>query len=593
MHWRWIVIVGCLTAALAAANAHASALPAGRAVLAPGALNEQSLAGSESRLCQVKLVHPTDLLLTEALRVTTAPGVTTEWNAQLHADTVSAIDRDDVLIGHFWMRCVESMTGDGAVGFVVEQNSPPFEKLVVRRVSVGGKWTECFVPFAADRAMPAGQAQVCLRLGFDRQIIEIAGVEVLNFGRSVKLQDLPRTRITYPGREPDAAWRRQALDRIEKIRKADLSISVVDSSGKPVEGVVVEANLKRHEFGFGSCVTADMLTGDSPDAEHYRKFVAEHFNRAVFENDLKWPAVYDGIPPTVDQALAWLRAHKIDVRGHNLVWPSWQWLPRQLDAHKTDPAWLAKVTNAHITDVVSHFRGKLFQWDVINEPFSNHDLTDLLGGRDVMVDWFKRAHDADGACQLFLNDYGILEGSQSNAHREHFFQTIQFLKERGAPIHGIGIQSHFASDLPAPAQILSVLDQFAKLNLPIESTELSLSLDEPQLQTDYMRDYLIAVFSHPQVHGIMLWGFWEKRHWRPTAALFAADWSTRPLGQAWLDLVDRDWRTKSRTQTDADGKSTVRGFLGDYEVTISTSDQRSTATVHLPRDGARMSFVLK
>ena len=86
--------------------------------------------------------------------------------------------------------------------------------------------------------------------------------------------------------------------------------------------------------------------------------------------------------------------------------------------------------------------------------------------------------------------------------------------------------------------MLGVLDQFSEFGLPIELTEASFSLDDRELQADYMRDFLIATFSHPNVQGIMLWGFWEKRHWRPQAALIASDWSDlRPHGQAWMDLV--------------------------------------------------------
>ena len=145
------------------------------------------------------------------------------------------------------------------------------------------------------------------------------------------------------------------------------------------------------------------------------------------------------------------------------------------------------------------------------------------------------------------------------------------------------MQSHFSSDLPAPTQIISVLDRFATLGLPIESTELSLSIDDPQLQADYMRDYMIAVCSHPKIEGIMLWGFWEKRHWRPRAALYAADWSIRPVGNAWIDLLEKQWKTQLETQTDDAGNAKFRGFFGDYDVTVSIGGKSKTARVKLSR----------
>src|SRR5262249_52971582 len=92
--------------------------------------------------------------------------------------------------------------------------------------------------------------------------------------------------------------------------------------------------------------------------------------------------------------------------------------------------------------------------------------------------------------------------------------------------------------------------------------------------------------SHPKIQGIMLWGFWEKRHWRPRAALFAADWSIRPVGNAWIDLVDKQWKTQATATTDNAGKAAFRGFFGDYDLTISHKDKRATARVNFSRDGA-------
>jgi GH35 family endo-1,4-beta-xylanase len=567
-------------------------LPPGDRLLPSDAAAAFSLVGTQQQLAKTQLVEVTGQSFDRAIRVTIEPGVTAEWNAQLRAACLAPIKSGDVLIGHFWMRCTESMTGDGAVGFVVEQNREPFGKAADQRVTAGGKWTECFVPFRARRDFAADETQICLRLGYDRQTIEIGGIEVLNFGASAKLEDLPRTKITYIGREANAVWRKESLDRIEQIRKGDFKILVTDSSGKAIPDASVRATLVRHDFGFGSCVTAELLTAQTPDAQRYRELVEKYFNLAVFENDMKWPAVYDGIPPQVDQALDWLRQRKINVRGHNLVWPSWQWLPQQLKDYQTNPAELRQITAKHITDVVSHFRGKLFEWDVVNEPFSNHDLTDALGGRAILIDWFKLAHEAEPDCKLFLNDFGIVEGGRTNAHRENFFETIKYLKESRAPIGGIGVQSHFASDLPAPTQIISVLDRFSELGLPIESTELSLNIDDPQLQSEYMRDYMIAVFSHPKVEGIMLWGFWEKRHWRPKAALFAADWSIRPVGQAWVDLVQKQWKTQADVRTDARGSAQFRGFFGDYEVQVTAGGKLTSSTVHPGADG-RATVVLK
>ena len=217
---------------------------------------------------------------------------------------------------------------------------------------------------------------------------------------------------------------------------------------------------------------------------------------------------------------------------------------------------------------------------------------DALGGRDVMVDWFKLAQQADPHCKMFLNDYGILEGGPQGAHAEDFYNEIQSLKNHGAPIGGIGIQSHFAAALPSPMQLLQTLDRFSELGLPIELTELSLNLDDRELQADYMRDFLIAAFSHPNVHGVMLWGFWEKRHWRPQGALFNADWSIRPHGSQWIDLVDKQWRTRAQALTDKQGAANTRGFLGVYEITVTAGAKSKTVNATLESGGTKLNVTL-
>ncbi len=123
-------------------------------------------------------------------------------------------------------------------------------------------------------------------------------------------------------------------------------------------------------------------------------------------------------------------------------------------------------------------------------------------------------------------------------------------------------------------------------------TELSFNLDDREVQADYLRDFMIAAFSHPNVHGIMLWGFWEKRHWRPQGALFDADWSIRPHGQAWMDLVHTQWRTDVRLSTDSGGIAKIHGFLGNYLITASIDGKTVRSDVKLTSSGGELTLIV-
>jgi GH35 family endo-1,4-beta-xylanase len=254
--------------------------------------------------------------------------------------------------------------------------------------------------------------------------------------------------------------------------------------------------MKRHAFPFGSAVAADALLGTGPDNDKYRELVPKLFNRVVMENDLKWEQ-WEQNPERAKQGVAWLRERGIEVRGHTLVWPAWRWLPRDLPALKDDKAALSKRIRDHITGVVGAMRGQLVEWDVINEPYANHDLMDILG-RDAMIDWFRLTKATDSKPRLFLNDYPPLDGAAiNNAHLDHFYNTIAYLKQNGAPIEGIGFQGHFGAGVIPPTRVLSALDRFAAFGLPIAITEFDINTTDEALQADYTRDFYIACFSHP------------------------------------------------------------------------------------------------
>ena len=89
----------------------------------------------------------------------------------------------------------------------------------------------------------------------------------------------------------------------------------------------------------------------------------------------------------------------------------------------------------------------------------------------------------------------------------------------------------------------------------------------------------------PNINGIVLWGFWESQHWRPDAALFRKDWSIKPNGQVWKDLVLGKWRTNTDGATATNGTYSTRAFLGDYQITITSNNHTQTTQTSLLPEG--------
>ncbi|MDT5029655.1 MAG: hypothetical protein QOE61_6581, partial [Micromonosporaceae bacterium] len=78
----------------------------------------------------------------------------------------------------------------------------------------------------------------------------------------------------------------------------------------------------------------------------------------------------------------------------------------------------------------------------------------------------------------------------------------------------------------------------------------------------------------------------------PRVALFNADWSPKPNGLVWQDLILNQWRTNTSGQAGENGKYAVRGFLGDYLVNVTVGAVTKQVKVSMPTTaGASVTVV--
>jgi GH35 family endo-1,4-beta-xylanase len=565
--------------------------PGGLSVLPADTLQAFQFSGGDSAAADAQMIAVSGEPFHSAWRARTFKQPQEVYSVQLSARTAAPVKKGDALLATFWIRSIYSLAGSARTDFVFERAGDPYTKSVIFPVSATAQWRQIHVPFAAVEDYGVGAAQMNFHVDFVPQTIEIGGISVIDYGGGVRVSDLPITPFTYAGREPKAAWRADAQRRIEQFRMSDLTVTVTAAQGKPVPDAEVHLAMQRHAFGFGSAVAADGLLGTSADDRKYQETIVQLFNKVVLENDLKWEPWEQNRDRAI-RGVQWLLDHHIAVRGHNLVWPGWNLLPARIAALKGDKEKLTATIDAHITDEVGALKDKIVEWDVVNEPVTNHQVMDVLG-QDAMARWYRLAHEADPDAALFINDYNILAaGGEDANHQDGFEAIINYLLDNGAPLGGIGVQSHFDGRLTPPEKVLTLLDRFAKSGLPIEATEFDININDERLQADYLRDYMTILFSHPAVNGIIMWGFWEGRHWLPTAALYRRDWSLKPNGKAWLDLVRRQWWTDVTVKTDTGGKCRTRGFLGDYEVTVQSGSKTKTVPFTLSKENTTLTLIL-
>jgi endo-1,4-beta-xylanase len=170
----------------------------------------------------------------------------------------------------------------------------------------------------------------------------------------------------------------------------------------------------------------------------------------------------------------------------------------------------------------------------------------------------------------------------------------RYLIDQQAAPDGIGFMSHFTSgSLTAIDELKQIFDDFSQLGLPLQLTELDVDTGfDEQLQADYLRDVLILSFSHPAVEAVNLWGFWEGRHWRPNAALWRRNWQIKPAGHVWLDWVHKRWRTLASGYSNPTGTFEVKGFLGEYDITVVHNGKQKTETCRLTKESSTITVIL-
>ena len=570
-----------LLATLAAAGVRAADLPPGVPLARP-----QDFQWAEAG--RAGPAPPFALPGTAAWQVVTETDLTRGDAIALQAPSVGAVEAGGVGLVRFRARTLQATDESGTGRVEVKVQGPAGEPALEERVSFGRQWQDFSFPFRFPSGLAPGQAIISFGFGFMRQTVEVAGVAVTYFGSAVKLSDLPRNAYTYEGREPGAAWRQAALARIERIRKGDLAIRVVDPAGRPVPGASVHLREVNSEFQWGSALQFARLVHDTPENLVYRRKAKELFNAASPENDLKWvtwvgdwgPNYY---PEQSIQGLRWLKANGFHARGHVLVWPGRKNLPKSVLALLGTPRQgeIPAMIDDHIREMAAATKGLVEEWDTLNEPYTNHDLMDVFG-RGLMVDWFKTAHAAMPGVRLFYNDFSNHDVTTDADHVADFDATVQFLLGHGAPVGGLGLQSHIGEQPNAPVEVLKVLDRYGRFGLPIRVTEFDIRTKDEQLEADYTRDFFILMFSHPAVIGVQVWGFWEKAHWRPEGAMYRADWSEKPNGAVYRALVLDQWRTRADGTTGGDGRLAARGFYGDYQVEVAAGGRTATATFRLP-----------
>ncbi|KAH7244749.1 glycoside hydrolase superfamily [Fusarium solani] len=311
----------------------------------------------------------------------------------------------------------------------------------------------------------------------------------------------------------------------------------------------------------------------------------EEFGQLVPENGQKW----DSTEPT-NGKFSYEKADVVPdlakkngqiLRCHALTWHSQ--LPSWVSGGSFSKEELTTIIEAHISNVVGHYKGDCYAWDVVNEAIGDDgNWRDSVFyqtlGTDYLAISFNAARKADPDARLYYNDYN-LEGN--GAKTERALELVKIIQDAGAPIDGVGFQGHLiVGQTPSRANLVTVLKRFTALNVEVAYTELdirhaSIPASESALKTQG-DDFANVVGSCLDVEGcvgVTIWGVSDKYSWVPNtfsgageALIYNDQYEKKP---AWTSI-------SSLLAAAATGSS---GKASSVSSVVATADATSVAPV--------------
>lgn len=265
------------------------------------------------------------------------------------------------------------------------------------------------------------------------------------------------------------------------------------------------------------------LAPDRLSESAYTSVADSEFTLVVPENAMKW----DATEPSQnsfsygagDRVASYAATTGKKLYGHTLVWHSQ--LPGWVN-NLSGTALQSAMTN-HVTNVATHFKGKVVAWDVVNEAFADNGARRAESpfqqklGDGYIETAFRAARAADPNARLCINDYNT---DGINAKSTAIYNLVKDFKSRGVPIDCVGFQAHLIIG-QVPSDLQANLKRFADLGVDVRITELDIRMQTPSDATklatqaaDYKKVFQ-ACLAVTRCQGVTIWGITDKYSWVP------------------------------------------------------------------------------
>lgn len=425
---------------------------------------------------------------------------------------------------------------------------------------------------------------------------------------SASLATMASAEVTEAYREAWGSVSKQIDENIERYRKGDATLEVVDADDQPLKDATLQIRQKTHEYLFG-CNLFVLGQLDTPELNRkYEEAFAKLFNCATvpfywreFEPQEGKPRFVDDGPrvwrrPPTDRLVEWCKAHGITPKGHALMYVKSMFMPDWIDTK--DPQRLQSLGRKHMAEIAQHYGSDIRLWDVVNEEIPRLDHPEQWHA--VPDDYLAWCFEEAG--RVFPKDVGLLinDGtSQAHITTSLYESMIRGLLKRGVRVEGIGLQFHaynrgalLAGKQYPPRQLMAAYEQLGRMGLPLYITEITIpgtGEHGPELQRIVVANLYRLWFSTPAMAGVTWWNLGDgtafQNENKALGGLLDNDMNPKPAYQALDRLINHDWKTNLVAKTDTAGKAVFRGFHGRYTVQVTAGNLTRQFEIDLSKQG--------
>lgn len=395
---------------------------------------------------------------------------------------------------------------------------------------------------------------------------------------------------------------------IEKYRKGTTIIKILDDEGNPVKNAQIAFKQIDNDFLFGANPMGENGSYDPLYAQLMKNAGINHsdiiFRWGKVEQDrgvFNWDNVdkYQNMQSQLNDGFKTTGALSL-------------WLQRGNDAqYDFCPSYLSnlnfnelkKNVYEHMYALATRYKGKIDIWEINEMNLAWANALNLTSEQkfELTKTFAEAVKAANSEAKVLHNSLALpfeFGAAYSDLDTTPYPIMLSSLEEKGIPVDIIGLEFYYsgvsttgyAQPVLDLASVSNLLDQYNSYGKPIYVNELSApstyiqgsgwwhSPWNEETQAEYVEKFYTIAFSKPMVKLInWSWGSTDEDAFTIGGGLLDSNLKPKISYQVLKKLID-SWHTSGTGITDNNGELGLKGFAGDYEISVETASGQNLKT---------------